>query len=114
MSLQRRIKRAERALGAETEIERGALLRGLMRYFLVQRHLATVVPLGHKTQAEMTPAEWQMFVALSVRGFNSRPHGYWTEAEMLHYIGATPETLPAFFQAFMRLPDRSDYEQCPA
>jgi hypothetical protein len=110
MSLQRRIERVEQELGADTEMERYALLRGLMRYFLVQRHLATVVPLGHKTQAEMTPVEWQAFVALSVQGFNSRPHGYWTESEMLHYIGATPETLPTFFQVLMGLPDRSDYE----
>ena len=110
MSLLARVAQAEKELAAGAQMEHGAVLRGLMRYFIVHNHLATVVPLGHKTRAEMTPEEWRAFVAKSLAYFNSRPHSDWTEQAMLHYIGATPETLPDFLQFFMALPDRSDYE----
>ena len=42
MSLLKRIESAEQKLGAGAQMERGAVLHGLMRYALVQRHLATV------------------------------------------------------------------------
>lgn len=110
MKLHQRLARIEQQIGSRAGLKpHRHLLESIMRFFLIHRHLAVAVKLGHKKREEMSQEEWATFCAISVECFNAHKRQY-REDGILGYIGVTSEMLPELINAFLTLPDRADYE----